>query len=198
MKKIKNIMISALLLMISGGSLVQAQPEFYIPASTLNTFDFEHDTQGWKIPEWTKGREDYVGRYILLGHQRSSKNDLLLKLMCKFPRGSWAAALVEYEPKRAMKGKNNISVDVFLPKRARGSEFKARIIVTFDKSWRTLESDAVILKRGKWNEVILPLNMRDRVNNISKVAVRVEREATAWDKKRRYKGPIYIDNILIK
>ncbi|MFC1643797.1 hypothetical protein ACFL5C_00520 [Candidatus Omnitrophota bacterium] len=213
MKKIKNIMISVLLLMISGGSLVQAQSEFYAPTNPLNSFDFEHDTQGWMIPEWTIGREDYVGQYLLLGNEKSLKNNLSLKLVCKFPRGSWAAALVEYEPRRLIKGGSDISVDVFLPKKARGSEFKARIIITFDKSWRILEGGAVTLKPGKWNKVSLRLNPCETVDrrislqenndsadmeSISKIAVRVEREATAWDKKRRFKGPIYIDNILIR
>ena len=202
MKNTGNIIyisILALLIMSIGGNVLEAQSEFYASQGPLNNFDFEHGTQGWEIPEWTIGRKDYVGRYILQSSERSLKNDLSLKLMCKFPRGSWAAALVEYHPESMITAGSHVSVDVFIPKKARGSEFKARIIVTLDKSGKVLEGDAFALDRGEWSRVSLGLDLDTRRREkISKIAVRVEREATAWDKKRLYKGPIYIDNMLVK
>ncbi len=210
MKPIKASLVTILLLAISVCVPVEGGvcSEIY--------FDFEHGNQGWRIPDWAVEQGDYVGEMVEVGREGPLHENLALKLMCDFPRQSWAAAIVEFETVKGIKGKRMISADVFLPGKARKRCLKARIIVTVGSGWWIMEGKAVDLKPGQWNRVAARFDelapgeeMRadtgegksDRVvtsGDIRKIAIRIERDASQWNRVRRYKGSIYIDNVVVR
>lgn len=175
-------------------------------------FDFEHGNQGWSIPEWTIHREDYVGKLMEISSDKFMEQNSAIKLMCDFPRKSWAAAIVEFEAKTGLEAKNVVSADIYIPGKARRCELKARIIITVGPDWKVMEGKFVHLEHGQWNKVAADFDdftlkagggsdqnssVSIEPESIKKIAIRIEREATPWNPLRRYKGPVYIDNVTV-
>ncbi len=196
-------------------SVVMLSIGFCVPARSQTCFNFENGYQGWEIPVWAFEQKDYVGESAGISSEQSSKGDIALKLMCDFPSRTWAAAIVEFEAKQSLEDERFVSADVFLPRKGKHCQLKARIIVTLGSGWWIMKGKAVELKAGCWNMVTAkfdeltpeeeicagtaPGNTASAVDlgNIRKIAIRIERDASAWDTVKRYKGPIYFDNIVV-
>jgi len=174
------------------------------------TFDFEHGNQGWCIPDWTVGRDDYVGKLVEVTTERFLDQKSALKLECDFPRESWAAAIVEFESQKGLEAGNTIAAKIFLPKKARYACLKARIIVTAGDAWRIMEGKAVPLVAGEWNMLAVKFsefNSKEASagssdvlvtsENIKKIAIRIERDASPWDTLTRYNGAVYITDVVV-
>ncbi|MEA3488813.1 MAG: hypothetical protein U9R44_00520, partial [Candidatus Omnitrophota bacterium] len=103
-----------------------------------------------------------------------------------------------------------ISANVFLPGKGRSANLRARIIITVGTGWRIMKGKAVPLKAGEWTRVIARFDEFEpkegsageasnivTTENINKIAIRIERDANPWHVVRRYKGPVYIDDVII-
>ena len=179
-------------------------------------FDFEQGKQGWEIPWWAWGRLEHVGKKLEVSSKISSDDNKALQLMCDFPSHYSSAAMVEYERKINLEGFKEISADIFLPYGAVADRFKAKIIlVTESRCW--IESRQVTrLMCGKWNRVSARLdvsnlnekaywksvgrrkNLLRDIDKVVRIILRIECYARSLRKGTSYKGPVYIDNIIIK
>jgi len=194
MKKITFLAITVSILVLGQSGIAGAEV----------FFDFEHGNQGWKIPEWTDGRDDYVGKMIEVTTERFLDENIALKIDCDFPKQSWAAAIVEFEAKQGLEG-GTVTADVYLPAKARRTYLKARVIATVGHDWKVMEGKAVSLEAGKWNRISTRFeDFRPasdgpiRSEDIKKIAIRIERDASPWDTVKRYKGSVYIDNVVVE
>ncbi|NQT32102.1 MAG: hypothetical protein HQ594_00340 [Candidatus Omnitrophica bacterium] len=203
MKIFRSLTIMAFILMFS----------FYAEAQEIK-FDFEDSIEGWSIPTWADEQGDIVSESIAASPEVASSGINSLAIMTDFPGDSWCAAVVEYEGEMDLTGYKTISVDIFLPKKVKTNLFRARFILTAGPWWRIEQRWPVELKRGKWTTLTADLDPEDElaywrskrpgesikanINSVKKILVRIEYNASVSLGGPKYKGPIYIDNVVIK
>ncbi|MDP8299557.1 MAG: hypothetical protein P9L88_06625 [Candidatus Tantalella remota] len=188
------------------------------PQNEKITYDFEESTGKWKIPDWAYMLDDHVARGIELAPKQSSTGESSMAVMCDFPGVIWSTALVEVEKDYDLTGYESISVDIYLPRKAPRDLMFARIILTISDGWLfTQMKDKIPLTPGKWTTVTVPLESvepegrssawrgrKDKrlflhIDKIKKIAVRIEYDTAPPTRTGpRYKGPIYIDNLVIE
>ncbi|MBF0494512.1 MAG: hypothetical protein HQL28_05210 [Candidatus Omnitrophica bacterium] len=180
-------------------------------------FDFESDTGGWAIPDWSLDQKDSVGKSVSISGDKFSSGASSLKLTCDFPGDYWASATVEYAKGLDLRGYKSISADVYLPKGVPDDLLAVKIIFTTNGLGQWIEMrDALPLKPGKWVTVKAPLeatpggeleHWRCRSNErciiaqldkIIRVAIRIEYNVNSVHAGPPYKGDVYIDNVLIE
>ena len=180
-------------------------------------FDFESDTEGWVIPDWSLEQKDSVGKSVSISPEQFSSGSQSLKLTCDFPGNYWAAAIVEYAKDLDLRGYKSISADVYIPKNAPAGFLAAKIIVTTSGLGQWIEMrGAVPLKPGEWVTIKAPLETspggelkywRCRTNEeciisqldkVRRVAVRIEYNVNTSTAGPAYKGDVYIDNVTIE
>ncbi len=125
--------------------------------------------------------------------------------------------MVELELEMDLTGYKTISADVYLPRDACGDLYQARIIVVTGLWWFIEQRSPVHLKRGRWNKVEANINVSreserlkwkcvmskdwslvDNLDKVQKIGIRVEYNANVSQAGPPYKGPIYIDNIVLE
>jgi len=165
-------------------------------------FGFEKDVEGWEIPDWAYEQDDYVGEDIAVSNDVAKEGASSMKLTSNFPGGKWNGAVVEIMEFFDWTPYSAISCDIYLPDAAPNG-LKAKMILTVGDNWKWTEmSRSYRLTPGKWNNISAKLKpgsedwKRTKPTNefradVRKIAVRVE------STKNAYKGPIYIDNILL-
>ena len=178
-------------------------------------FDFEKGNKGWLVPDWAIMQEDHVGKDLSISLDSNNETNNVLKLECDFPGDVWSAAVVEYEKEMDLTGYKSLSVDIFLPKEAVGDLYQARIIIVAGPWWWIQMRKSVHLINGKWNHIEANLNVgatelmywkgRNRseclqanISDVKKIIIRIEYNANPSQASKPYKGPIFIDNIVIK
>lgn len=181
-------------------------------------FDFEDGDEGWSIPDWALNQKDHKAISSEVSTDFAFSGTHSLKVMCDFPGTVWAAALVdkEFEKTVDLYGYHSISVDVYLPRNAPKDLILARIILTVGDGWLFTEMRfPVMLQNGKWTTVSAKLESYEvpdpvwkgkgekrlflNIRKVRKVAVRIEYDiAPPHRLGPKYKGPIYIDNMVIK
>jgi len=166
-------------------------------------YDFERNLSGWEIPTWTEGKTDYVAQDIMVSKDVASKGSASLKVMSDFPGGTWTASLVEIQQYLDLSSYRVISLDMYIPEDAPVG-LKAKIILTVGDNWKFVEmSRSVPLVPGEWVTVtgVIEPGSYDwkRVvpdakfaEDVRKIAIRVES-----NRKPKYTGPIYIDNVRV-
>jgi hypothetical protein len=166
-------------------------------------FDFERGTESWEIPDWAYEQTDsYVGEEIESSKDVAKEGKSSLKLLANFPGGRWYGAVVEVMEFFDWTPFSKISCDIYLPEDApRG--LKAKLILTVGDNWKWTEmSRSIKLKQGKWTSISANLKpgsedwKRTKPTDefradVRKIAVRIE------SNKAAYKGPIYIDNVVM-
>lgn len=181
-------------------------------------FNFEGNKEGWEIPDWALNQGDHVGRKALVSPDKSSSGENALEVTCDFPGDAWRAVIVDYETNGDLdlSGYKSISADIYLPKKAQGTLYQARIIVTAGP-WYFLEmSRPVDLKQGEWTKVEAKLDVDEtdqrrywkyrkdeegllpNIDKVKRIAIRIEYNASPSMGGPPYKGPIYIDNVVIE
>ncbi|MFH1784648.1 MAG: hypothetical protein ABH868_07170, partial [bacterium] len=73
-------------------------------------FEFNNDTEAWKIPGWALEKKDYVGKQVILSEKKDS-----LEVKADFPGGNWTAAYIEHEKYFDWSDYSDIAVDIFIP-----------------------------------------------------------------------------------
>ncbi|MBF0217111.1 MAG: hypothetical protein HQL30_08975 [Candidatus Omnitrophica bacterium] len=174
------------------------------PITEERTFyGFENDLQGWEIPAWAEGKNDYVAETVSQSKDFASEGTASMKVMANFPGGNWTAALVEIQQYLDISFYRAIRVDVYVPADA-PEGLKASLILTVGNNWKFVEMNQNIpLSPGKW--VTITGNIEPgsydwkRVvpdtefgQDVRKIAVRV-----MSNRQPQYNGPIYIDNIRV-
>ena len=165
-------------------------------------FGFEEDAQGWEIPDWAYEQDDYVGEDIARSEDASKEGSASLALTVNFPGKTWRGAVVEVMEYFDWTPYSSISCDMYLPKNAPNG-MKAKMVLTVSDSWKWTEmSRSYVLKPGEWTHI--SANLKPGSNDwkrtkptdefradVRKIAIRIE------SSKPVYKGPIYIDNIIL-
>ncbi len=178
-------------------------------------FTFDEDVEDWKVPDWAFEQKDYVAGTVGLTREVFKDGPGALEVICDFPGNRWAAALVEIEKDMDLSGYDTISADIFIPKGAPKGFFKARFIMTVGIGWHFIEMrEPVDLIPGKWITLTAKIEKEEvpmsawkgrwerqlfkHVNQVKKVAVRIEYDASPPHTiGGRYRGPVYIDNVVI-
>ncbi|MBU0683486.1 MAG: hypothetical protein KJ864_04280 [Candidatus Omnitrophica bacterium] len=164
-------------------------------------YDFEKDLNGWEIPLWARGKNDYVAKNVTSSNEVAIHGKNSMRVEVNFPGDIWAAALVEIQQYLDLSPYRVVSADIYLPQDA-PIGLKARMILTVGNNWKFVEmSRSVPLVPGKW--VTLSANIEpgsydwkrivpdDKfAEDVRKVAIRVES-----NRKPEYEGLMYIDNI---
>lgn len=207
MKIITSILIT-LFLVLAFGEAFGAEDQI--------VFDFEETTENWKVPDWAFYQNDHKAQEVETSDKYASSGERSLKLMCEFPGDVWTAALVERKGDMDLSEYDTISVDIYLPKKGPRGLIEARIILTVGEGWRFTEMrSAVPLRRGKWVTVKVNLDKGEEgitewrgrgekrlflnIDKIRKIAVRIEYNAAPPHRiGPRYRGPIFIDNLVIE
>ncbi len=193
-KLILTTVVFVMAMLITSGSAFSADRILY---------SFEEDTEGWEIPDWAYEQQDsYVGEDVMISKDVSKKGKSSLKLLTNFHGGRWYGAIVEVMKFFDWTPFSRISCDVYLPKDApRG--LKVTLILTVGENWKWTEmSRSIKLKPGEWTAISANLKpgsedwKRTKPTDefradIRKIAIRVD------SSKVVYKGPIYIDNIVL-
>jgi len=179
-------------------------------------FDFEDGVEGWDIPDWATEQHDHVGTSLGTSDEEASSGANSLELVCDFPGDQWAFAVAEYAVDMDLRGEESISVDIYLPKKARGDLYQARIILIVGPWWRMEQRWSVPLKRGEWTTITAKLDvtmenelshwkrktkeasLTKHLDNVRKIVVRIEYNASPSLGGPPYEGPIYIDNVVIE
>jgi len=165
-------------------------------------FSFENDPEGWEIPDWALGKDDYVAGEVAVSQVQASEGSRALEVGVDFPSDpQWRGAYVErviditdWSPFRCL------SIDVYLPKEA-PQGLRARVILTVGENWKWSEANkAFPLTPGEWAVIKLDLtpeskNWRKYLTDefradVRKLGIRIESNG-----KIAYKGPVYIDNV---
>ena len=203
---------------ILGVVLVLLMAPAAYPANEKITLDFEGTTGKWKIPDWAFMQDDDVAESVELSPKEFSTGENSMAVICDFPGITWASALVEVEQDYDFTGYETISVDVYLPKKAPIDLMFARLILTVSEGWLFTEMRKRIpLVPGKWTTVSARLESAEpegrssdwkgrkdkrlflHIDKIKKIAVRIEYDSAPPTRTGpRYKGPIYIDNLVIE
>jgi len=164
-------------------------------------YDFESDLNGWEIPMWARGKSDYVASKLTSSKKSFSHGSSSMEVMVSFPGGIWAAGLVEIQQYLDLTPYRVVSADIYLPPDA-PMGLKTKMILTIGDNWKFVEmSRSIPLIPGEW--VTLHANIEPgsydwkRIvpdakfsEDVRKVAIRIES-----NRKPKYTGPIYIDNI---
>ena len=179
-------------------------------------YNFENDIGKWKIPDWAYYQDDHRATELSQSDKKVSEGKGSLEIMCNFPGDRWAAALVESEQDLDLSGYNTISADVYLPKNGPRGFMQARFILTVGVGWHFIEQRTVFpLIPGKWTTITVKLDNEENetsewkgrkekrlfnhINAIKKIAVRIEYDSAPPHRTGPvYKGPVYVDNIVIK
>ncbi|MDD5438984.1 MAG: hypothetical protein PHS37_02225 [Candidatus Omnitrophica bacterium] len=181
------------------------------------TFDFEKNTDGWDIPDWAMDQKDCVGRVVTATQDVSNTGKGALKIETDYPGNQWASVIVEYEKDLDLRGYKAISADVYIPKECKTELMQARIVVTAGSDYFWIEAKTPVrLVPGKWATVTAPLNVSENgelnywrckdlstcilahLDQVKKVAIRIEYNASPKNAGAPYKGPVYVDNIKIE
>jgi hypothetical protein len=179
-------------------------------------FSFEGSVQGWSIPDWAYCQGDHKARSVEISSEKAKVGDDSLEVSCEFPGDVWAAALVEINKDMDLSEYDTISADIYLPRKAPKGLIVARFILTVGIGWHFTEMRySVPLAPGKWTTVSAKLESEEveksewkgrkqkrlfhHIHNVRKVAIRIEYDASPpYRIGRKYEGPIYIDNVVIK
>ena len=183
---------------------------------TKIVFDFNESTQWWEIPEWASENIDYAGVSSGISNDFAFEGENSLKLICDFPGDVWKSAIVEHERDIDLTGYKKITAHVYVPEDVKAQYLEARIVVTAG-DWFFIETrDSVKLKTGKWTTVEAVLNVsangelkewrcndrqeciRENLNEVKRLAVRIEQNANPWQPDHKYSGSVYIDDIVIE
>jgi hypothetical protein len=165
-------------------------------------YNFEHDPQGWEIPDWALAKKDHVAETIGISEFQAADGKCALEVGVDFPGGpGWKGAYVE----RVVDVNdwsifNYISVAIFLPKDApRG--LRARMILSVGEEWKWTEMNkAFPLIPGEWVTIKALLTAESMDwrrfitdafrTDIKKIGIRIESNGNI-----AYKGPVYIDSV---
>jgi len=165
-------------------------------------YNFEEDPDGWEVPMWAMSKADYVVKEeVIISEDAASDGKKSLKVMADFPGGVWMAALVEIQQYLDISPYRVIRADIYLPEDA-PKGLKAKMILTVGDNWKFVEmSRSVPLVPGKW--VMISANVEPGsydwkrivpdekfAEDVRKIAIRIES-----NRKPKYTGPIYIDNV---
>ncbi|MCQ9207198.1 MAG: hypothetical protein NG740_04905 [Omnitrophica bacterium] len=165
-------------------------------------FGFEKDVEGWGIPDWAYEQDVYVGEGITSSTDVAKEGKSSMRLDTVFPGKKWAGAVVEIMEYFDWTPYSGISCDVYLPGDA-PKGLKAKIILTVGDSWKWTEmSRAYKLTPGEWTSISANFKpgsedwKRTRPTDefradVRKIAIRIETSNKA------YKGPVYIDNVVL-
>jgi len=165
-------------------------------------YSFEEDVEGWEIPDWAFEKEDYVGNSINASRKAAKIGRGSLEIMVDFPGGNWTGAIVEILEYFDWTPYSTISCDVYLPKDAPAG-LRAKMVLTVGDSWKWTEmSRSMRLTSGEWTTISANLKpgstdwKRTQPTDefradVRKLAVRIS------SNKPAYKGPVYIDNIVL-
>ena len=189
-----------------------------VVAEEVIKYDFESGKEGWEIPDWALEQKDHVGTSVEVTSEVVYKGDNSLEIMCDFPGDVWRAAIVqvEFESNKDFSGAKEVICYIYLPKKARNELMHARIILTTGL-WQFIEQrEPVELKPGRWNKIKAKLDVTEEteraywkirrqensllkhINNIKKIAIRIEYNANISQTGPAYAGPIYIDEVVVK
>jgi len=199
--------LAALLVLIGSHPAAIAKPEY--------KFEFEKDKEGWEIPDWAVDQANHVGRSLEISEDKSKKGKNSLKLECEFPGDVWTAAVVEYQKDLDLRGFKSISAYIYLPRKAKGDLYSARFILTVGPWYRIEMRTPIALTAGKWNKITCDLDAGDselaywrskkkeesvtaNLYHVRKIDLRIEYNANPWQAGPPYKGPVYVDNIIIE
>ncbi|MFH1798730.1 MAG: hypothetical protein ABH844_05275 [Candidatus Omnitrophota bacterium] len=164
-------------------------------------YDFETDLSGWEIPMWTQDKSDYSADKVEVSRDVSSQGSSSMKIDANFPGGSWIAALVEIQQYLDLTPYRVISADFYLPSGG-PMGLKVKLILTIGEEWKFVEmSRSIILIPGEWVTLTASIEpgsydwkriIPDETfaEDVRKIAVRIES-----NKKPKYSGSIYVDNI---
>lgn len=164
-------------------------------------FGFETDLRGWEIPVWTEGKSDYVAREVMISRDEASQGNASMKVTADFPGGIWTAGLVEIQQYLDISPYRVISVDIYVPEGV-PIGLKAKLILTVGSNWKFVEMNRSLpLIPGEW--VTITANIEpgsydwkrvvpdeEFAEDVRKIAIRIES-----NRKPKYSGPIYIDNL---
>ncbi|MFH1784646.1 MAG: hypothetical protein ABH868_07160 [bacterium] len=163
--------------------------------------DFEQDIEKWKIPEWVEGSDNYVAEEIVQSSDYAKEGKNSLEIISDFPGGVWTAAYIEYTEDFDWTDSNEIRADIYIPEDAPAG-LMGKIILAVGEGWKWTEMKRPVrLVAGEWVTVkanLMPGNTDWKETtpddefraNIKKIGVRVES-----DKKPKYKGSFYVDNV---
>ena len=167
----------------------------------MTIYTFEHDAEGWEIPEWASEKRDHVAKSLSKTLDGLSSNGTgSLKLEARFPGSGWTAALIEVQQYLNLDGFDAIAADIYLPAKA-PDNLRGKFILTVGDGWKFVEmSKNTKLLPGEWTRVVANISEKSpdwkRIvvddtfkTDIRKVAIRIE------SNKSSYSGPIYIDNV---
>lgn len=183
-----------------------AKQEIPVPSTAPITeervyYDFETDLSGWEIPMWAQDKSDYSASKVEVSRDVSSHGTSSMKITASFPGEVWQAALAEIQQYLDLTPYRVISADFYLPEGA-PMGLKVKLIVTIGEDWKFVEmSRNVILIPGEWITLTASIEpgsydwkriIPDETfaEDVRKIAVRIES-----NKKPKYSGPIYVDNI---
>ena len=194
MKKVLTIMAIVGLFFI--GTVAGAQEEAVL-------FSFENGTEGFEIPDWAYEKPDHVQQDIRSSENFASEGNSSLEIDCEFPGGRWTGAIVEIMQYFDWTDYSTLACDLYLPAGA-PLGLKGKIILTVGETWKFVEmNSSTPLLPGEWVTVTGSIEPGSydwkRVipdekfaEDIRKVAIRVES-----NRKPKYSGPIYVDNIRV-
>ncbi len=190
-------------------SATEAQQEARMPSLEPITeertfYDFETvDLNGWEVPMWAQGKSDHVAKEIGASTDVASKGKSSMKIMTDFPGDNWAAALVEIQQYLNLRPYRVMRADIYLPEDA-PIGLKAKIILTVGSNWKFVEmSRSVPLIPGEWTMVEANIEPgsydwkrivpdEEFAEDVRKVAIRI-----VSNRKPKYTGPIYVDNVRV-
>lgn len=167
-------------------------------------FGFEAgDAEGWEIPDWAYEQDDYAaGEDIMISKDIAKQGKSSLAVITNFPGNKWSGAITEVAEYYDWTPYGTLSCDIYLPPDA-PLGLKGKIILTVGDSWKWTEmSRSVKLTPGAWTNVSANLKpgstdwRRTKPTDefradVRKIAIRIE------SNKPVYKGPVYIDNIVL-
>lgn len=165
-------------------------------------FSFEKDTQGWEIPDWAYEQDDYTGEELMVSQDVAKDGKSSLKLVVAFPGKTWRGAIAEVMEYFDWTPYNRVSCDVYMPENAPPG-LKGKLILTVGDSWKWTEmSRSIKLKPGKWVNISANLKPGSedwkRTKPTDEFRADVRKIAVRFESSRpEYKGPIYIDNIVL-
>ncbi len=174
------------------------------PITEERTFyDFETDLDGWEVPIWAEGKNDYVAREVMISPDVASSGAHSMRTVVDFPGNMWSAGLVEIQQYLNLSSYRVISGDIYIPGDV-PLGLKAKFILTVGNNWKWVEmSRSVPLIPGEWVTLTASIEPGSydwkRVvpdekfaEDVRKIALRIES-----NRKPRYSGPVYIDNIRV-
>ncbi len=189
-----------------GTAQTAAEKKMPVPSTSPITeervyYGFEDDLAGWEIPLWASGKTAYVAHEAAISDEFASDGNKSMKINADFPGDLWSAGLVEIQQYLDLSPYRVIRADLYIPRDA-PMGLKAKFILTVGDNWKFVEmSRSVPLIPGKW--VMLNANIEpgsydwkrvvpdeEFAEDVRKIAIRIES-----NRKPKYSGPIFVDNI---